>query len=813
MDGVRATDTLSNPKRPRIDCVTTGREEDGPRPAGIPPPWTTEATGSPCMNLDEAARRHSQDPQWVRRNGGEKCAEDDFAAAASHADANAVTPRFPSADVSPRPEAGVDAEEEWRHTKRADEPASHSQREGSLSVPAEPNTPAPSDTGTVALLRRVPSLTWPGKSPEPRRPADARSPPPDEDDEGGRRGGWGDAREARAIPPSEGDDDEVKGRCVTGDAERDGRGGDSHGRSQSLLGGEGEGREGDGQCLRERFPLKGGGGDEDRAVPSDDVIMNLSGNVLGVEQNVENNEIMYNAEALREIKDAENSSAHSNPGAGCIGSPIITHDALLDGNVPDTFATKTGLGLVIDDLRGGEGTPGTGKMIADTPHKMADHTCVTMMPAQITQGPFEGDNDAGPFSVIDPAICSQAGRQDDEESSTSQSAEGVGLSPPGMGTLAHGTSLTPIPENFNGRRSAHNTKEIPSSDQAWRPDHLRGGPQLKGETHNACRSASEEMGFSVTTNESLNETQNEMHVDTFEKIQLSSSDDDCADEGPGHIPLPTSSPELLKSSRRQLPGTQPGVESNGQRELAKAEEVPGADAVRIIQPQREDTGKICFDSINRPCEILSRISTISPVSTLPVSQSVPATRRVSQAVFNNQLSAATDHDGDDDVPLAIETFRGLPGPSRTFQEFEMKQQFDKVVQELQQFFEIGSNEPSDSLSPDWGSVVNGPEETGAPGPREGRTGPLMESLRETSSEPVVPPHDPGTRELDQQVPPPDWSQPCLDGEDSMYSVGKHRQGTDPQRRLKPLRTCARPIRIGLSKRAKTSHLHRSHPYK
>lgn len=33
------------------------------------------------------------------------------------------------------------------------------------------------------------------------------------------------------------------------------------------------------------------------------------------------------------------------------------------------------------------------------------------------------------------------------------------------------------------------------------------------------------------------------------------------------------------------------------------------------------------------------------------------------------------------------------------------------------------------------------------------------------------------------------------------------------RRLEPLKTCARPIRVGLSKRAKTKHLHRPRPYK
>lgn len=33
------------------------------------------------------------------------------------------------------------------------------------------------------------------------------------------------------------------------------------------------------------------------------------------------------------------------------------------------------------------------------------------------------------------------------------------------------------------------------------------------------------------------------------------------------------------------------------------------------------------------------------------------------------------------------------------------------------------------------------------------------------------------------------------------------------RRLEPLRTCTRPIRVGLSKRARTKQLHHHHPYK
>ncbi|CAL8311967.1 unnamed protein product [Boreogadus saida] len=442
-------------------------------------------------------------------------------------------------------------------------------------------------------------------------------------------------------------------------------------------------------------------------------------------------------------------------------------------------------------------------------------------------------------------------------------------------------------------------------------------------------------------------------ADTFEKIQLSSSDDEeeCGgDEGPGHSPVLTGSAELWRPSRRLLPraqrGGEPGAQSPGQRggEPPRAGGEPGADAAVKPQPQWEETGRRWLDGINRPGEIPRRASTVSPASKPPVTQPVPAPCRVSR-VFNsfranpnptsfNSWSWAADGDGggdgddDDDgegeVPLAVETFQG----------FERKQQFDEVVQELQQFFEIGVSDPMDVSSSDWGSVLNAAEETGAPGPGGDQTSPQMERRGGTSSEnekkedhiihravpavpesrekrekepvwspsfqsqlsgmqcgqhieaaislrrkdneedgrgvcslmdhgcspePLAPPQDTGTSEPDQQVPPADWRPPCLDGEDSMYSAGEHREEnekkedhiihravpavpesrekrekepvwspsfqsqlsgmqcgqrqTDPHRRLEPLKTCARPIRVGLSKRAKTSHLHRNHPYK
>ncbi|CAL8311986.1 unnamed protein product [Boreogadus saida] len=375
-------------------------------------------------------------------------------------------------------------------------------------------------------------------------------------------------------------------------------------------------------------------------------------------------------------------------------------------------------------------------------------------------------------------------------------------------------------------------------------------------------------------------------ADTFEKIQLSSSDDEeeCGgDEGPGQQPCPHRlSGELWRPSRRLLPraqrGGEPGAQSPGQRGGSPPEQEESQGQTRLFRANPNPTS---FNSWSWAAD------------------------------GDGGGDGDDDDDGEGEVPLAVETFQG----------FERKQQFDEVVQELQQFFEIGVSDPMDVSSSDWGSVLNAAEETGAPGPGGDQTSPQMERRGGTSSvpavpesrekrekepvwspsfqsqlsgmqcgqhieaaislrrkdneedgrgvcslmdhgcspEPLAPPQDTGTSEPDQQVPPADWRPPCLDGEDSMYSAGEHREEnekkedhiihravpavpesrekrekepvwspsfqsqlsgmqcgqrqTDPHRRLEPLKTCARPIRVGLSKRAKTSHLHRNHPYK
>ena len=306
MDNVRTTVLPSDPKRPRLDCITTG-DEGRHRPSEIPPSWGTERAESPRVNPDHAALRHSDGPQWERR--GETCEADDFtfapqwveyrrgetweaddftvvfadASASSESDSGTASSHAAGSaiagDVSSAPGAGGGAEEdERRQDDSIEEVASPSRREEeSPSCPVSRGTamaPVSLRSGAVAVPRRVTPLTWPGLSPEGRRWPAGAGPPPADEGEGARpEGGGGHTGEPLQILLP-GEVDEVEGRCVYGEAEQ-------NGRSRRSLGGGGEGdEEGDGHRVRERLPLKGGGGGEGEAsggaAPAADVVMTSS---------------------------------------------------------------------------------------------------------------------------------------------------------------------------------------------------------------------------------------------------------------------------------------------------------------------------------------------------------------------------------------------------------------------------------------------------------------------------------------------------------------------------------------------------------
>lgn len=91
--------------------------------------------------------------------------------------------------------------------------------------------------------------------------------------------------------------------------------------------------------------------------------------------------------------------------AQCAEGSIVPCDVASVGKI----ATES-VGLE-DDVLWAKGEHAVGEMIAETWRKDADHPAETSPPAGISQEHAEGDNDAGRFSVIDPAIWRETDRE------------------------------------------------------------------------------------------------------------------------------------------------------------------------------------------------------------------------------------------------------------------------------------------------------------------------------------------------------------------------------------------------------------------
>lgn len=92
--------------------------------------------------------------------------------------------------------------------------------------------------------------------------------------------------------------------------------------------------------------------------------------------------------------------------AQCAEGSIVPYNVASVGKIPTDRA-----GLEDDVLCGAEGEHAAGEMIAEARRKNADHPAETLPPAGISQEHAEGDNDAGRFSVIDPAIWRETDRE------------------------------------------------------------------------------------------------------------------------------------------------------------------------------------------------------------------------------------------------------------------------------------------------------------------------------------------------------------------------------------------------------------------
>ncbi|KAL0967653.1 hypothetical protein UPYG_G00255050 [Umbra pygmaea] len=314
--------------------------------------------------------------------------------------------------------------------------------------------------------------------------------------------------------------------------------------------------------------------------------------------------------------------------------------------------------------------------------------------------------------------------------------------------------------------------------------------------------------------------------DTFEKIQLS--------------PLDTSSPsQAFQTESHRADGTGPSGESDNKdisEEMEKCQEEPKKALLHC--------GKYRFNEDTVPDSLSHQISTPlasleKPGQTLGTSQfdSLPQSKLPSITSITNIERVCEIH---------------------SFPEFEMKKRFDMVIEELGLYFEI-RDEPS-SRSPERATSVHchlmvpGAEEDSAliiqsgsdqPSSRNAVEGEPYRgtSLRADDHRVKTYRAKPEKRrttvglECEQEVPL-ECSHPSTEGDESMYSSVKGKdsreQGADDRsnmwspafrflpclnqlnqrqpeqqqnKRLEPLRTCNRPIRVGLSRKLKTKHLH------
>ncbi|XP_071334740.1 uncharacterized protein [Trachinotus anak] len=335
--------------------------------------------------------------------------------------------------------------------------------------------------------------------------------------------------------------------------------------------------------------------------------------------------------------------------------------------------------------------------------------------------------------------------------------------------------------------------------------------------------------------------------DTFEKIQLSpDSDDDDDAAGLGNSPLLTSLPgQLLKTSERQLSHSMPGAESDKHEEIPRGEgEEEGKEGVERLECHIEHMANEYFNS-DSSCNELPNLNLNIIALGWPEQQPHCESACDSCEHIQDELNPES-------VSSTVSTESDSPSDVKGCPQFQMKKEFSMVLKELNLFFDVSINEvASDSRasSPEWCHDTAEALEGDASNCKEHLSSPELGRHRDTSTDdadedsglemccgdPVVS-CSTGSCGGEQEVPL--GSHVCQETSEStaerhgepqemkqrrkMWSPSfmcppfleqLSLRPPDPPRRLEPLRTCTRPIRVGLSKRAKTKHLHRLHPYK
>ncbi|XP_034756015.1 uncharacterized protein LOC117961451 [Etheostoma cragini] len=328
--------------------------------------------------------------------------------------------------------------------------------------------------------------------------------------------------------------------------------------------------------------------------------------------------------------------------------------------------------------------------------------------------------------------------------------------------------------------------------------------------------------------------------DTFEKIQLSlDEDDDDDDASLSNSPVLTSEPG---QPYQFMP------ESNEHLEVPEEEEEEEEEEeMEIFECQTENMAK-GFTCSDTSCDDLTNFISSADV----MAQGSPEQQPNCESSYSSSECFQDDFNPQSMSSPLLPKSNSPTSDVNDSPKFEMEKQFDMVLKELNLFFDISvSDLTSDSRapSPEQSDDVTGALEGDTSNSKEQLSSPELGPHRDTSSndadedcilemcggDPVVSCSS-GSGDGEQEVPL--GSHLCQ--KTSMYTAEKHiepqevehkrkmwspsfecqpfleqlshRQPEQP-RRLEPLKTCSRPIRVGLSKRAKTKHLHLLHAYK
>ncbi|XP_055362350.1 uncharacterized protein LOC114849161 isoform X2 [Betta splendens] len=294
-------------------------------------------------------------------------------------------------------------------------------------------------------------------------------------------------------------------------------------------------------------------------------------------------------------------------------------------------------------------------------------------------------------------------------------------------------------------------------------------------------------------------------VDIFEKIQLSPDDYVDNDAGRGIMSVLTGFPGQLLKSPQQQPSysTQ---EPEGNHQSPEEQEREEEELQQDCHTEYMANGLLNSDAGFNDTNFIS--AALGQPEQQPNCESTGDSLEPIMVDSATQLKSSTGST-ESDSPAS---------DMKQYPEFEMKKQFNVVLKELNLFFDISKSD----LASDRTSVqcyVGEPLKTDSSDFKDVLSSIDMGCHKNPST-------DNADEDHSMEMCGGDPVISCKAGDDEQeVPLGSHmkhetcqdtaeKQGgpLEQAKRLEPLRTCSRPIRVGLSKRAKTKHLHRPHPY-